>query len=109
MAFRLGFNKAKILEAAKKCVDKGKLPAAIEEYRKILAKDSKDLTILNTVGDLYVRVGKQEEAIKCFHELAENFLEKGFALRGIAVYKRITKMEPESINAVQAAAASGTA
>ena len=81
MAFGLGFNKAKTLEAAKKFVDKGKLPAAIEEYRKILAKDPKDLTILNTVGDMYVRLEKKEEAVKCFYQLADNFLEKGFALR----------------------------
>lgn len=99
MAFGLGFNKAKTLEAAKKFVDKGKLPAALGEYRKILAKDPKDLTILNTVGDLYVRLEKKEEAVKCFYQLADNFLEKGFALRGIAVYKRITKMDSDSIQA----------
>ena len=100
MAFGLRFNKAKTLEAAKKFVDKGKLPAAIEEYRKILAKDPKDLTILNTVGDLYVRLGKKDEAVKCFYELADNYLEKGFTLRGIAVYKRITKMDSESFQAI---------
>lgn len=100
MAFGLRFNKAKTLEAAMKFVDKGKFPAAIAEYRKILAKDPKDLTILNTVGDLYVRLDNKDEAVKCFYELAENFLEKGFALRGIAVYKRITKMDSESIQAI---------
>ena len=38
MALGLGFNKAKILQTAEKYVLQGKLPAAIEEYQKILRK-----------------------------------------------------------------------
>ncbi|HWP85040.1 MAG TPA: tetratricopeptide repeat protein, partial [Terriglobia bacterium] len=100
MALGLGFNKAKILQNAEKYVLQGKLSAAIAEYQKILKKDPKDLMTLNTVGDLYVRDGKMDEAVKCFYTLAEKSIEAGFVPRAIAVYKRITKIDPEAVPAL---------
>ena len=63
MAFGFGFNKQKVLSAAEKFVQQGKLQNAITEYEKILKNDSKDLTVNNTVGDLYARLGDTEKAI----------------------------------------------
>ena len=100
MALRLGFNKAKILQTGEKYVLQGKLAAAIDEYNKILKRDPRDLMTLNTVGDLYVRAGRNDEAIKCFYNLAEKSVEGGFVPRAIAVYKRITKIDPEAMPAL---------
>ena len=93
----LGFDKAKVLHAAEKYVLQGKIQAAIDEYNKILKKDPKDLMTLNTIGDLYDRAGKKDEAIKCFYTLAEKYVESSAIPRSIAVYKRITKLDPEAI------------
>jgi hypothetical protein len=60
MPFGLGFNKTKTVGAAEKYVAQGKIPAAIDEYRKILQKDPNDLMVLSTIGDLYVRCGKSD-------------------------------------------------
>ena len=93
----LGFDKSKALKAAEKYVLQGKLSNAIDEYNKILKRDPKDLMTLNTIGDLYDRDGKREEALKCFYDLAEKSVEAGFIPRAIAVYKRITKLDSEAI------------
>lgn len=93
----LGFDKSKALKAAEKYVLQGKLSNAIDEYNKILKRDPKDLMTLNTIGDLYDRDGKREEALKCFYDLAEKSVEAGFIPRAIAVYKRVTKLDSESI------------
>ena len=61
MAFGFGFNKQKVL-SAEKYVQQGKLPNAIAEYEKILKKDPKDLTVMNTIGDLYARDGEANKA-----------------------------------------------
>ena len=45
MAFGFGFNKQKVLAAAEKYVQQGKLQNAIAEYEKILKNDPKDLTV----------------------------------------------------------------
>ena len=57
MAFGFGFNKQKVLSAAEKFVQQGKLQSAIAEYEKVLRHDVKDLTVNNTIGDLYSRLG----------------------------------------------------
>src|SRR5690242_17908209 len=101
MAFGLGYDKAKILQAAEKHVIQGKIPAAIEEYQKIIKKDPKDLMTLNAIGDLYMRIGKNDDALSTFYTLAEKSVESGMVPRAIAVYKRITKLDPESLVALE--------
>ena len=66
MAFGFGFNKQKALGAAEKSVQQGKLQNAINEYEKVLKADPKDLTVMNTVGDLYSRLGQTDKALQCF-------------------------------------------
>ena len=68
MAFGFGFNKQKVLSAAEKFVQQGKLQNAITEYEKILKNDPKDLTVNNTVGDLYARLGETDKAIAMLQE-----------------------------------------
>src|SRR5258708_14092717 len=53
MAFGFGFNKQKVLSAAEKYVQQGKMQNAIAENEKVLKNDPKDLTVTTTVGDLY--------------------------------------------------------
>ncbi len=92
MAFGLGFNKAKVLGSAEKYVQQGKLQNAIAEYEKILKNDPKDLTVLNTVGDLYARLGQTDEACNCFKNVGDAYAQQGFTVKAIAMYKKLTKL-----------------
>jgi len=92
MAFGLGFNKAKVLSAAEKYVQQGKLQNAIAEYEKVLKNDPKDLTVLNTVGDLYARLGQTDEACSCFKSVGDTYAQQGFTVKAIAMYKKLTKL-----------------
>ena len=94
MAFGFGFNKQKVLSAAEKYVQQGKLQNAISEYEKILKADAKDLTVLNTVGDLYARIGEVEKATECFKSVGDAYVTQGFTVKGIAMYKKIAKLKP---------------
>ena len=62
-------NAKNVIRAAEKYVSKGKLEAAIKEYRKVLAENPNDTNTLNRVGDLYARAGKPGEAIKLFSQM----------------------------------------
>ena len=73
-----GFNKDKVRANADKFVQQGKLQNAIAEYDKILKTDPKDLTILNTVGDLYSRLGQTDQAIHCFKKVGDTYAADGF-------------------------------
>jgi tetratricopeptide (TPR) repeat protein len=94
MAFGFGFNKQKILSSAEKFVQQGKLQNAIAEYDKVLKHDPKDLTVSNTIGDLYSRLGESAKAIESFKMVGDAYAAQGFTVKGIAMYKKITKLQP---------------
>jgi pilus assembly protein FimV len=89
-----GFNKQKVLANAEKYVQQGKLQNAIAEYEKILKNDAKDLTVTNTVGDLYSRIGESDRATECFKTVGDAYASQGFTVKAIAMYKKISKLKP---------------
>jgi tetratricopeptide (TPR) repeat protein len=93
MAFGFGFNKQKVLSAAEKFVQQGKLPNAITEYEKVLKADPKDLTVMNTVGDLYSRLGNVDKAVECFKSVGDAYASQGFTVKAIAMYKKLSKIK----------------
>ena len=89
-----GFNKQKVLASAEKYVQQGKLQNAISEYEKILKNDPKDLTVNNTIGDLYSRNGESDKATECFKAVGDAYATQGFTVKAIAMYKKICKLKP---------------
>jgi len=89
-----GFNKQKVLASAEKYVQQGKLQNAISEYEKILKNDPKDLTVNNTIGDLYSRNGESDKATECFKAVGDAYASQGFTVKAIAMYKKICKLKP---------------
>jgi tetratricopeptide (TPR) repeat protein len=96
-----GFNKNKVLANAERYVQQGKLQNAITEYEKIIKADPKDLTVLNTIGDLYARVGQVEQAIDYFKRVGDRYSTEGFTVKAIAMYKKLTKLSPSAYDSVQ--------
>ncbi|HET7751791.1 MAG TPA: tetratricopeptide repeat protein [Terriglobales bacterium] len=94
MAFGFGFNKTKVLAAAERHIQQGKLQNAIAEYEKVVKADPKDLTVLNTIGDLYARIGQTDKAVAYFKSVGDTYAAQGFTVKAIAMYKKLTKMKP---------------
>jgi tetratricopeptide (TPR) repeat protein len=93
----MAFNKAKALQEAEKLVSQGKISQAVKQYEHIIEKEPEDLSLLNTVGDLYVRDKKTPEALKHFHKLADAYSQEGFTLKAIAIYKKISKLDANTV------------
>ncbi len=96
----MALNKAKVLKSAEKYVIQGKISHAIAEYLKLIKEDPTDLPLVNTLGDLYVRIGNVSEAVKCFTRLAESYDNGGFVVRAIAMYKKVSKIDPGQIQSL---------
>ncbi|HSB76955.1 MAG TPA: tetratricopeptide repeat protein, partial [Terriglobales bacterium] len=94
MAFGFGFNKTKVLAAAERHIQQGKLQNAIAEYEKVVKADPKDLTVLNTIGDLYARIGQTDKAVSYFKSVGDTYATQGFTVKAIAMYKKLTKLKP---------------
>jgi len=90
----MAINRDKVQDAAEKLLQRGKVEAAIQEFRKLLADSPKDIALLNRVGDLYVRINRNDEAIRLFLQLAQRYSEDGFFVKAIAIYKKILKFDP---------------
>jgi tetratricopeptide (TPR) repeat protein len=93
----MAVDREALVRSAEKYVQRGKIDAAIKEYRKVLAEYPSDANTLNRVGDLYARLEKFDEAVKFFTQIAEQYTKDGFFVKAIAIYKKIIKLDPTSL------------
>jgi tetratricopeptide (TPR) repeat protein len=91
------FDRARTIELAERQVKAGRLEEAIAEYKKLLAAEASDSGLNNTVGDLYAQLGQTEEAVKFFLTAAGHYESKGYHSQALAIYKKITKLDPENV------------
>lgn len=94
----MALDKAKTQKAAEKFIASGKIPQAIEEYLKILKENPKDWNLMIQLGDLYLKINKNPDAIGMFTKVADHYYSDGFFLKAIAIYKRINKLDPALID-----------
>jgi tetratricopeptide (TPR) repeat protein len=90
-------TREQILQSAEKLLSRGKLDQALKEYLRVLEDNSKDISTLNKVGDLYVRMNRQTESIPYFSRIADHYAKDGFFLKAIAIYKKINKIDPAQL------------
>ena len=88
-------NKRKILQAAQKHFQKGNHDKALEEYQKLLKADPKDTSVRLKVGDIYLKLGRNDDAISAYLRVAEQFMNEGFDAKAVALYKQVTKLDPK--------------
>jgi tetratricopeptide (TPR) repeat protein len=94
-------DKSSIIKIAQKLPAKGQIDGAIAEWEKLLSVN-RDATIHNTIGDLQLRKGAQNEAMESFVKAAEIFKEDGFFPKAIAIYKKILNAVPSEVHALTA-------
>ena len=94
-------NKEKLLEQAKLLADQGKLDRAVQEYKKVLQMDPKDLRLKLRVAELYVKLKKINEAIQTYQEVASSYCDDAFYLKAVTVYKNILRLNPSLLDVNQ--------
>ncbi len=93
-------KKNKVLQKAQKFARKGQIEKAIAEWKSLLKNKADDATIYNTVGDLYLKGRRREEAVEAYHQASKIFTNTGFSLKAIAVNKKILKLDPGNLDAL---------
>lgn len=82
---------------AERYVAQGKIRAAITEYRAVVDNDQRDIATLNMLGDLHAKNADKREAIECYLQVAEHYNRQGFAQKAIAMYNKVSRLQPNSI------------
>ncbi|MCI0419928.1 MAG: hypothetical protein L0387_06775 [Acidobacteria bacterium] len=90
----------KLLQQAGKYIVLGKLTLALEQYLKIHESEPDDTTIVNTIGDLYVRLDDKDNALVWYHKLAEAFEYRELHSNAMATYRKILKLSPKNQEAM---------
>ncbi|HXF43122.1 MAG TPA: tetratricopeptide repeat protein [Pyrinomonadaceae bacterium] len=93
----MAFDKSRAMRNAERYLAQGKLRAAITEYEQVVENDPKDFGTLNLLGDLYSKVSETKAAIACYTTVAEHYSKQGFAQKAIAVYNKISRLQPNSL------------
>ncbi|MDQ7788311.1 MAG: tetratricopeptide repeat protein [Thermodesulfovibrionales bacterium] len=84
-------DKSAIIKEAQKYLARGQIEKAIAEWEK-LTRESPDGNTFNTIGDLYLKKGEKANAIDSYHKAAGYFREEGFALKALALYKKVLNL-----------------
>src|SRR5437660_1171631 len=93
----MAIQRDKVIANAEKLVAKGKIEPAIKEYERLLEDSPGDVNTLNRIGDLWVRINRNDEAVKTFGRIADHYAKDGFFLKAIAIYKKINKLDPSKL------------
>jgi len=88
-------DRVKIIEQAEKHVRAGRVKEAIGEYEKLALTDPQDVGTLNIIGDLYIRLGHTDRAVRSFLKVAEEYERRGLFSQALAIYKKIHKLDPD--------------
>lgn len=82
---------------AERFVAQGKIRSAITEYRGVVDNDPRDIATLNMLGDLYAKSAEKREAVECYFRVADHYNTQGFSQKAIAIYNKISRIQPDSI------------
>jgi tetratricopeptide (TPR) repeat protein len=90
------FDRSKAMRNAERFIAQGKIRSAIDEYKDVVKGDPRDFGTLNMLGDLHVKEGNQNEAVRCYEKVAEHYSKQGFSQKAIAIYNKIARIKPDS-------------
>ena len=93
----MSFDKTKAMRSAERYVAQGKIRLAISEYRSVVDNDPRDIATLNMLGDLYAKNSDKKDAVQCYLKVADHYNAQSFSQKAIAIYNKITRIQPDSI------------
>lgn len=94
-------DKASIIKEAQKYLEKGQVDKAIAEWEKLAAAYPEG-SVYNYIGDLYIKKGNKQSAVAAYHKASAIFRNEGFALKALALFKKILNLNPADADALYA-------
>jgi pilus assembly protein FimV len=91
-------DKDRIFELAQKITQTKGLKKTIKEYQRILDKDPSDIKTRTKLGDLYLRRGSLDKAVKEYFKIGEHYIGEELDLKAIAMFKKILVLNPGMVD-----------
>lgn len=90
-----------LISQAERLVLRGKKKRALAIYLGLLRVAPDDITNLNRIGDLCVRLNKANDAVPFYRRAAEILVDQGFYDKAIALYKKINRIDPTRVEVLE--------
>lgn len=87
-------EKDKIQETVQKLSTKGKWDKAAAEFKKLVEMEPRNPRLRLRLGELYVKAGEKEAALREYGQAARQYEEEGDLIKAIAVNKVIVRLDP---------------
>lgn len=91
-------SKAAVIKEAQKYLARGQVDKAIDTWEKLM-KEYPDGNTYNALGDLYLKKNDKQNAADSFHKAAKFFMNEGFSLKALGLYKKILNIDPADADA----------
>jgi len=95
----LAIDREKILTIAQRFILKGQSDRAIKEYQKLIEASPNDKRLHLKLGDLYLKNGDHEKAIKQYLQVADLFAQEDLNSQAISIYKKVLAIDPKMMDA----------
>ena len=86
---------AKIKDRGARALTRGSYEKALEAFQELAQHQPKDMRLKMKLGDILGKMKKEEEALKLYEEVAEEYCREGFMIQAISVYKLIQQLNPK--------------
>ncbi len=93
----LASGKTNVQAKAQQLAARGQFDEAIAEWKKLLNNSPDDAATYNTIGDLHLKRKASADAMESFLQAGKAFQAAGAAVKAIAVYKKILKVDPNQL------------
>jgi tetratricopeptide (TPR) repeat protein len=75
------------------------LDKAVEAFKAVLQLDPERFEVYQRLGDLYIRKGQSDLAVKQYNEIAEIYFKNKLYKKAAPVYKKILELDPANVDA----------
>ncbi|HSB06977.1 MAG TPA: tetratricopeptide repeat protein, partial [Thermodesulfobacteriota bacterium] len=97
----MGIDKEKILGIAQRYFLKGQSKKAVKELQKLVEGSPEDSRLRLKLGDLYLKDGENESAVKEYLKVAELYEREELNLKAVSIYKKVLSINPKFIEALR--------
>jgi tetratricopeptide (TPR) repeat protein len=87
-------DKKAVLEAARQYLEAGRIDKAIHEFQRVAAANPEDLRLQLRIAELHVKMKEVAQATTIYGEVARKYVDEGFYLKAVTVYKTMIKINP---------------
>jgi tetratricopeptide (TPR) repeat protein len=91
-------SKKDILKTVTRYAQAGEWIKVIMEYKKLLAMDPEDISLMNSMGDALSKVDEDRKAFEFYLKVLEDYQKKGNITKVPFMYKKIARLNPRKFD-----------